>query len=124
MTRSETLPAIMVQQLRDSAKAAVQDLSKGVVPIVLALALLTPAYLVGRKVEAVQQTQVTTTEAMTRLSSELEKLSPLVHDVATAQARIELHSRALELAERDYKLLETRLKNLEIEAAARELAGR
>lgn len=124
METTETIIQAMVREIRDGAAAAAQDLSKGVVPIVLVLAIIGPAYWLGTKVEGVRREQEAAATSMQKMSDKLDTLTPLVNDVANLGARMEAHTRALELAERDRKLLETRIKNLEIETEVRKRAGR
>ena len=122
MEHTETIYDAMVQQIKSGAAQAAQDLSKGVVPVVLVLALIAPAYWVGTKVNDVQRQLESSAQVTAELAGKIDALTPLVHDVANAQARLEAQARSLELAERDRKLLESRIKNLEIEIEARKRA--
>ena len=132
MERATTIYDAMVREIRDGAAKAAQDLSKGVVPIVLVAALLLPSYYIGRKVEAVQQEQknaaakqADTAKTVEEIQGDLKTtLTPLVYQVAALQAKLDAQEDLNRQGERDRKLLESRIKTLEIAIGAQELSGR
>lgn len=113
MERTETLYNVMVREARDRAASAVQDLSKGVVPVVLVMALLAPTWYLRGKLSDVENQLQTSAAATVELTAKLKELTPLVRDVALAQARIETQEKSLGIAERDRALLDARLRDLE-----------
>jgi hypothetical protein len=113
MEHTDNIIPAMVREIKSGAATVAQDLSKGVVPVVLVIALLAPTWYLRGKLSDVEHQLSNNAVATDGLTKKLEELGPLVHDVALAQAQIQTHAKSLEIAERDKTLLDSRLRDLE-----------
>lgn len=109
----------MVREIKNGATSAAQDLSKGVVPIILVVALLAPTWYLRGKLAGVENQLTNSAKATAELSEKIETLTPLVHDVADARAKLEALVRETERLERDRALTEARLRALDKDLTAR-----
>lgn len=116
MLAAESRPARphYMTKITNGIAASMQDLSKGFVPIILVFAMIGSAVFIANKIERLAVQQETTTATLDEVKKDVSGLPELGKDVALLSAAMQTQSQLNVTVERDIKLLETQLKNMEI----------